>query len=145
MLLPTPQHVGTNFDHLVGRAARFGIGLAHVPSARLFNTPASIAGFLILNQTFHAIAHAVSSDISIHAITGSPPGEFANAAERALGWCSRTICGHQNHHRRWNMNILMIIEALNRSPATLPRFSGENNRCRFVSRLSTSPPILTTN
>ena len=88
MLLPMPTDVGSNFDHVQWLAL-----LDSASAAQMFRQegqsmePAAIAGYLILDQLFpRAIGYAIAeADKSLHAITSTPPGHFANNAERALG------------------------------------------------------------
>lgn len=95
MLLPSPQHVGSNFDHVQWLSL-----LDSASAAQMFRqagkrmTPPDIAGYLILDQRFpRAIAHAIAeADESLHAITGTPRGQFANEAERTLGRFRAELC-----------------------------------------------------
>lgn len=95
MLLPSPQDIGTNIDH-----AQWIALLDSASAAQMFRQsgralkPTEIAGFLILDQTFpRAIAHSIAeADNSLHAITGTPAGQFTNEAERSLGRLRAELC-----------------------------------------------------
>ena len=88
MLLPSVQEVGSNIDHMQWLSL-----LDSASAARMFLqagktiTPREVADFLSLDQQFpRSIAYAIAeADRSLHCITGTASGQFAGAAERALG------------------------------------------------------------
>ena len=88
ILLPSVDDVGTPFDNIQWSA------LLHSASAfemyrKKWRTihHKHVANFLILDADFpRAIYHClIHADKSLHAISGSPEGTFANAAEKAIG------------------------------------------------------------
>ena len=88
ILLPSVDDVGTPFDNIQWSA------LLHSASAfemyrKRWRTihHKHVARFLILDADFpRAIYHClIHADKSLHAISGSPEGTFANAAEKAIG------------------------------------------------------------
>ncbi len=87
-LLPKASDVGTNYDHVQWRSL-----LQCASALRMYRqqhrqmTPASIAQFLLFDNKFpRSLVYCLNSaDAALHMITGSPPGRFANKAEKALG------------------------------------------------------------
>jgi uncharacterized alpha-E superfamily protein len=88
LLLPSVQDVGSSIDDIQWAAV--------LKSASAFEmyrksygriAPSSVVEFLVLDREFpRAIQHCVMhAEASLSALTGSPPGAFANAAEQRLG------------------------------------------------------------
>ncbi|GIX47504.1 MAG: hypothetical protein KatS3mg131_1715 [Candidatus Tectimicrobiota bacterium] len=88
ILLPSVADVGTPFDDIQWAAVLKSASALEMYRKRHGRLrPDRIAEFLILDREFpRAIHHClVKAQESLHAISGSPPGTFSNAAERRLG------------------------------------------------------------
>ncbi|MGH8502440.1 MAG: alpha-E domain-containing protein [Gammaproteobacteria bacterium] len=88
ILLPDISEVGGAFDNIQWSALLKSASANEMYRKRYRQlTPAKIVRFLLLDQEFpRAVRHCVmQADGCLHVISGSPPGSFSNAAERALG------------------------------------------------------------
>lgn len=95
MLLPSPQDVGTNIDYLQWIAL-----LDSASASQMFRqtghalNPAAVAAYLVLDQRFpRSLAYTMTkADYSLHAVTGTPQGQFCCDAERAVGRLRSELC-----------------------------------------------------
>ncbi|MFW5829080.1 MAG: alpha-E domain-containing protein [Planctomycetota bacterium] len=88
LLLPQTADVGSNYDHVQWAALLQSASALQMYRQRHHHTsPERVAEFLLLDQEFpRAVSYCIGcADLSLHAITGSPPGRFAGEAERQLG------------------------------------------------------------
>jgi uncharacterized alpha-E superfamily protein len=88
ILLPRVQDVGTSMDDLQWSAVLRSVDAFEMYRQRHHGiSPTTIVEFLVLAADFpRAIYHCVdAAQDSLHAISHSPPGTFANQAEQQLG------------------------------------------------------------
>jgi uncharacterized alpha-E superfamily protein len=88
LLLPDVSDVGTPIDDLHWSAVLRSVSGFEMYRKRHGQVaPAKIAEFLLLDRDFPRSVHhcLINLSDSLHAITGTPPGQFRNPAERRLG------------------------------------------------------------
>jgi uncharacterized alpha-E superfamily protein len=88
MLLPQVSDVGTPYDDIQWSAVLksvSGFEMYRKRHGRI--SPRSIVGFLVLDNEFpRAVRHCIGlANQSLHAISGTPTGEFSCAAEQKMG------------------------------------------------------------
>ena len=87
-LLPSADYVGTPYDNIQWAALLKSVSALEMYRMKYQRiTPRNVAEFLVLSNEFpRAMRFCVSTaESAMHAITGSPPGTYANQAERRLG------------------------------------------------------------
>ena len=134
ILLPSVDDVGTPFDNIQWSA------LLHSASAfEMYRKKCrridhkDVANFLILDQDFpRAIYHCIiQADKSLHAISGSANGTFANSAERAIGKLRSNLAG---------TNIDDIIDSgLHEYLDAMQTQLNESGKCIFDTFIETEP------
>ena len=88
MLLPSATFVGTPFDDLHWSAVLKSVSGFEMYRKRYGRiTPRNIVEFLVLDNDFPRAIHYClrRADESLHAITGTPTGDFRGPSEQALG------------------------------------------------------------
>ena len=88
LLLPTATDVGTPLDDIQWAAVLKSASAFEMYRKRFGRlSPDRVADFLVLDRDFPRAMHycLVKAEESLHAISGSPPGTFLNAAEQRLG------------------------------------------------------------
>ena len=88
ILLPQVEYVGTPYDNLQWSALLRSASALEMYRKRFhLITPSNVASFLILDREFPRAINrcVVEAESSLHAITGSPLGQFSNQSERLLG------------------------------------------------------------
>ena len=88
LLLPDPKDVGTPFDSLQWAALLRSAGALQMYRQKYGRiTPRDVVDFLVLDRHFprSVLACLTDADDALHAVTGTPPGTFASAAEQRLG------------------------------------------------------------
>lgn len=89
ILLPSPRDVGSPLDDL-----QWGAVLKSASALEMYRkqrrrriSPVEVADFLLFDREFpRSVRYCVTgAEVSLHAITGTPPGTFANEAEKRLG------------------------------------------------------------
>jgi uncharacterized alpha-E superfamily protein len=88
ILLPKVEYVGTQYDNIQWAAVLKSASALEMYRKRFHRiTPGQVIDFLIFDREFpRAIRYClINAEESLHQITGSPLGTFANEAERRLG------------------------------------------------------------
>ncbi len=88
ILLPGPEYVGTPIDNIEWAALLKSASALDMYRKKFHRiSPENVTSFLILDRDFpRSILYCIiRSELSLHAITGSPIGTFQNEAERMLG------------------------------------------------------------
>jgi uncharacterized alpha-E superfamily protein len=88
ILLPRVEYIGTPYDNIQWAALLKSASALEMYRKRFHRiSPSQVADFLIFDHQFpRAICYClINAEESLHNITGSPPGAFANLAERRLG------------------------------------------------------------
>ncbi len=88
VLLPSVSHVGTTYDDIQWAAVLRSASAFEMYRKRFGRiSPPHIVEFLLLDHEFPRSVHfcLMKADRSLHAITGTNPGSFHNAAEQRLG------------------------------------------------------------
>ena len=88
LLLPNVHDVGTPVDDIQWSAVLRSASAFEMYRKRFgLLRPDRVADFLMLDREFPRAMHycLVQAEESLHAISGSPPGTFQNAAEQRLG------------------------------------------------------------
>jgi len=88
ILLPKVEYVGTQYDNIQWAALLKSASSLEMYRKRFHRiTPSQVIDFLIFDREFpRAIRYClINAEESLHQITGSPLGTFANEAERRLG------------------------------------------------------------
>ncbi|MFH5802432.1 alpha-E domain-containing protein [Alienimonas sp. DA493] len=88
LLLPEPEDVGTPFDSLQWAALLRSAGALQMYRQKHGRiTPRDVVDFLVLDLQFprSVLSCLAQADGALHAITGTPSGTFASAAEQRLG------------------------------------------------------------
>ncbi len=88
ILLPKVEDVGTPYDDILWTALLKSASASEMYRKKHSNIqPTRVAEFLILDREFpRSIRHCLTqAEQSLRAVTGSPPGTFANAVEQQVG------------------------------------------------------------
>ena len=88
ILLPDPEDVGTAYDDIQWLALlRSASGLEMYRQRHGKVSPSNVVRFLVLDREFpRAILHCLlRADETLHAISGTPSGDFKNLAEQRMG------------------------------------------------------------
>jgi uncharacterized alpha-E superfamily protein len=96
LLLPSVETVGTPYDDIMWAAVLRSTSAFEMYRKRFQQiSPDKIVEFLVLDREFPRAIHycAVSAELSLHAITGTPLGMFGNGAEQLLG----RLCAELNY------------------------------------------------
>jgi uncharacterized alpha-E superfamily protein len=88
ILLPSARDVGTPYDDIHWSAVLksvSGFEMYRKKYGRI--SPRDVVGFLVMDREFPRSIHFSirSADISLHAITGTPPGSFVYTSEQRMG------------------------------------------------------------
>jgi uncharacterized alpha-E superfamily protein len=96
LLLPSVDTVGTPYDDIMWAAVLRSTSAFEMYRKRFQQiSPDRIVEFLVLDREFPRAIHycAGAADASLHLITGTPVGTFANPAEKLLG----RVCAELNY------------------------------------------------
>jgi uncharacterized alpha-E superfamily protein len=96
LLLPSVDAVGTPYDDIMWAAVLRSTSAFEMYRKRFQQiSPDRIVEFLVLDREFPRAIHycMISAQASLHIITGSPVGTFANSAEQHLG----RVCADLNY------------------------------------------------
>jgi uncharacterized alpha-E superfamily protein len=96
LLLPSVDAVGTPYDDIMWAAVLRSTSAFEMYRKRFQQiSPDRIVEFLVLDREFPRAIHYcfVSAQLSLHTITGTPVGTFANSAEQHLG----RVCADLNY------------------------------------------------
>ena len=88
ILLPGAEYINTPYDNIQWTAVLKSASAFEMYRKRFHRiSPLNVADFLIFDLEFpRAIRHFLrNAEVSLHAISGSSPGTFANSVERNLG------------------------------------------------------------
>lgn len=88
ILLPTASHVGTPYDQIQWAAVLKSASALEMYRKRFHRIiPRNVVDFLLFDRDFPRSIRfcLIAAEESLHRITGSPPGTFANQAERRIG------------------------------------------------------------
>jgi uncharacterized alpha-E superfamily protein len=88
LLLPSLDAVGTSIDDIQWSAVLRSVSGFEMYRKRFGRiSPNRVAEFLLLDREFPRAVHncLIAGEDSMHAITGTPPGQFRNLAEQKLG------------------------------------------------------------
>lgn len=131
LLLPSAEWVGTPLDRIQWMALlKSASAYEMYRKSQHYITPGSVAKFLILDREFPRSIHFClwQTQQRLHAITQTPPGNWCNGAERALG----RLCSQLSYLTIEDIIQTGLHEFLNQMQSSLNQVGNEIHHAFFA-------------